>query len=66
MCFISLAELGLDMGSSFHTFLKQRGRSGVNVLLDSKNQEHIYDGQQLSAAMFEQPCEEQKWFESPE
>lgn len=67
---ISLAELGLDMRalprSSFHIFLEWRGRSGVNVLLDSKNQELIYDGQQLSGAMFEQPYEEQKWFESPE
>lgn len=46
-------------------FLESRGRSWVNFL-DSKNQELIYDGQQLSGAMFKQPYKEQKWFESSE
>lgn len=65
---LSLAELGLDTRalprSSSQTFLEQRGRSGVDFLLDSKKQELISDGQQLSGAMFEQPYKEQKWFES--
>lgn len=47
-------------------FLEQRGRSRVNLLLDIKNQELIYDGQQLSGAMFKQPYKEQKWCESSE
>lgn len=46
--------------------MQKRGRSRVNFLLDSKNQELIYDGQQLSGAMFKQPYKEQKWFECSE
>lgn len=66
MCSITLAELGLDMRAlPRSSFPEQRGRRGVNVLLDSKNQELIDDGQQLTGAMFE-PYKEQKWFESPE
>lgn len=32
--------------------VEKRGRSGLNFLLDSKNQELIYDGQQLSEPCF--------------
>lgn len=55
------SSLGVDTA-----FVQKRGRNGVNFLLDSKNQELIYDGQQLSGAMFKQPYKEQKWFECSE
>lgn len=46
--------------------MQKRGRSRVNFLLESENQELIYDGQQLSGAMFKQSYKEQQWFESSE